>query len=255
MKSIVIIALFVFLSTVSFCQIQVFEIPGLGEEEAINTFSFTSGGDTLFLTLYQDWDVQFPYLFTNGELQSIPPIDSLYNGAISPSGYQIIYTRNGDEKTTFMSTRKGETWGTPIELRIKNQNQIGYFHWFDESIIYFYIEENGGDLAVGTLVENSLKVDSTIAGLNTIHTEFSPYVDHDLEYLLFTRYKEGDPQQQGIMYSENIGVQEKVVWAKPRIIEEITYGWSAFVHNEKLHYTDGHRILSIPISQLSVFNQ
>ncbi len=108
---------------------------------------------------------------------------------------------------------------------------------------------------VGRLWENELSLQSSIDALNTQHTEFSPFVDPDLDFLLFTRYKEGDPSQQGVMYSQNIGSPTSPVRDDPAKIDEITYGWGALVLKDTLYYTDGSQIQVIPTGELAVFSQ
>ena len=67
-------------------------------EFAENTFSFTRDESQIFQTRTSDWDKQLGYISTkkNGLYTPSEPIqdlDTLYNGAISPDGNMIIFTK------------------------------------------------------------------------------------------------------------------------------------------------------------------
>ena len=59
--------------------------------------------------------------------------------------------------------------------------------------LYFYIPENNGDIAAGRLDNDMLVITDSLQVLNTVEgTEFSPYVDPEMRFIVFTRYTDGD---------------------------------------------------------------
>ncbi len=243
-------------SIIATAQLQTFSISGLPEQFEINTISFTSDGKTVFITAYEDWEKQVPFVITGNTLQPFTVLDTIYNGAISPSGKRILFAIRDQEYTQiYLTKKKNDVWSAPVNLTTESGITGGYFNWLNEETVYFYVPKNQGDLVVGRLLEDELSIQASIDNLNTQHTEFSPFVDPGLGFLLFTRYKEGDPSQQGVMYSQNIGSLTSPVWDEPVKIDKITYGWGAFVLQDTLYYTDGSRIQMIPTGELAAFSQ
>ena len=213
-------------------------------------------GSTAFFSAYREWDAQVPFLLTNGQVHPIPELDTIYNGVISSSGDQILYAVRGSDYTELYWTQRVKSgWASPTNLTEKTGISGGYFSWFNEDIVYFYVPENRGDLVIGSIEKGELSILERIDEVNSEHIEFSPFVGPNHSYLLFTRYVEGDESQQGIMYSQNIGTPKSPKWDHPQLIEEISYGWGAFVFNDHLYYTDGSNILKFPIEQLSIFQK
>ena len=218
----------------------------------INKFNFTSDGKTGFFTATRDWEHQIPFLVTFGEdtvVQQISELGMIYNGAISPSGNRIIYAvRNADYTTLLMTKKTSNGWSKPIDLSEKSKIMGGYFQWFAEDELYFYVPDNAGDLVKGRLVNSVLEITDRFRDINTTHTEFSPFVGPDGSYLIFTKYVDGDSSQQGLMISHNQGTKENPEWYSPSKIEGIPYGWGAFVKDDLLYFSDGSSIYFTPIT-------
>ncbi|MBT8236701.1 MAG: hypothetical protein KJO04_10955, partial [Bacteroidia bacterium] len=98
-----------------------------------------------------------------------------------------------------------------------------------------------------------LNPNSDLAFFNTPNTEFSPYLDPDKRFVLFTRYVIGDESQQGIFISRNTGTVSDIQWETP-VKLNIPYGWGAFVvgNLEALLYSDGQDIYQIPWNELDI---
>ncbi len=225
-----------------------------------NTFSFTKDYTVIFQMRTEDWDHQFAYiaqkengLFT--ESTRIESLDTIYNGAISPEGSKIIFCRKEEdiERTYLMKKVNGE-WTKPYPLAIQSGVSSGYFYWYSEDELYFYVSEENGNIVQGRLAGDSLVVTDPLMALNTESgTEFSPYVDPKNRFIIFTRYMEGNFSQQGffISYNKNLGAAPD--WSKPEKLSMLPYGWNAFILNEKIFlYTDGEDIISVPIEVLEL---
>lgn len=225
-------------------------------EMSENVFSFTKDEQTVFLTRTDDWDVQTAYIARkkNGlytETTRVEGLDSIYNGAISPDGSKIIYTtKNGEEETTWLLKLGGGSESNPINLTKTSKVSAGYFHWISESELYFYQEVNFGDIFKGILKDDQLIVEDIFGSLNTEATEFSPYMDPEKRFVIFTRYLGGDSSQQGFFVSYNKNNQ----WSKPEKISGLPYGWNARIiqNGTRFLYTDGEDIYSVPIEKLQL---
>lgn len=226
-------------------------------EYSENVFSFTKDENTVFLTRTEGWDVQSAYIATkkNGlytETKLVEGLDSIYNGAISPDGSKIIYTtKNGDEETTWLMNREEDLWSEPFNLTENSKlTNAGYFHWFSNTELYFYQEVNNGDIFKGTFNDGDFIIENMFTDLNTMATEFSPYMDPQHRFMIFTRYLEGDASQQGFFISYHDGDY----WSPPKKIEALPYGWNArFIQNRtRFLYTDGEDIYSVPVSSLNL---
>jgi hypothetical protein len=221
-----------------------------------NVFSFTKDENTMFLTRTNDWDIQSAYiarknngLYTDTKL--VEGLDSIYNGAISPDGSKIIYTtKNGDEETTWLLKLGDGIDSNPFNLTETSNISAVYFYWFSESELYFYQEVNNGDIFRGVLKDDKIIVYNNLEYLNSKATEFSPYMDPQKRFLIFTRYLEGDTSQQGFFISYNEGDY----WSLPKKIESLPYGWNARMiqNGTRFLYTDGEDIYSVPVSSLNL---
>ncbi len=224
----------------------------LPEGYEINSISFSTDGSLGFFTASTEWENQIPYFISIDKdtlVHRIMELDTIYNGAISPSGKKIIYCVRGGEYTTiFLTRREKTTWNSPINLTKTSGITGGYFHWYSENDLYFYTPDINGDLVYAQLIDDQLILRKELESLNTSHTEFSPFVGPQKSYILFTRYQEGDETQQGIMISRNMGTEEQPQWGTPKRIQAIPYGWGAFILNQKLYFTDGIHIYSINFS-------
>ncbi|MEO1254822.1 MAG: hypothetical protein AAFY41_08060 [Bacteroidota bacterium] len=211
----------------------------------INSFSLTLDGKQGFITAGTDWKKQYPYLLTFGKdtiVQLMEELNPIYNGAISPSGNQIIYsTRKQDSINTYLIIREYGKWNYLINLSSELGITGGYFYWRSEQELYF---SNRGDILRGRFVNDSLRIDDPFDGVNTQDTEFSPFVSKNKDYLIFTRYSEDDSSQQGLMISYNKGTEVIPKWTRPKRIKGLPYGWGAFVFRKKLYYSDGNHIYS-----------
>jgi hypothetical protein len=226
-----------------------------------NMLNFSKNGEYAFFTRGKSWEKQLPFItqLQNGiytKPTQIGIMDTIYNGAISPSRNQIIYCKRLPETTEIWLVKKeNNEWKNPKNLTEKTGISGGYFNWFDETEIYFYINENSGDLVKGNLINDRLKIDNKLDKLNTDKgTEFSPYVDKEKRFILFTRYLEGDKSQQGIFVSYNQGERENPEWGDPQKIETLEYGWGAFISDDgkDFFYTDGVDIFNYAFDSLKL---
>ncbi|WP_445381206.1 VanZ family protein [Robiginitalea sp. IMCC43444] len=226
-----------------------------------NTFSFSENGNRIFMTRTKGWETQFPFIAKKkaGIFTSPFPferIDSLYNGAISPSGERILYsTRVGDINSIYLLQKENGNWNMPVNLSEKSGITGGYFYWYSEEEIYFYIPDGNGDLVRGELKGGNLRIADRLESLNNpTSTEFSPFVDKDKRFIIFTRYLDGAESQQGFFVAFNKGAMSEPVWGIPVRINELSYGWNAWILKEKklFLYTNGIDIMGASLDSLSL---
>ena len=215
----------------------------------------------MFLTRTSDWINQSPFIanLKNGLLTETIPfkeLDSIYNGAISPSGNKIIYSiRKGNQEEIYLIKKIGDKWTNKRNLTKSSGIEGGYFYWLTESKIFFQIKLNEGDIVQTKLENDTLIVEDYLSTLNTVNgTEFSPYVDSDMRYIIFTRYEEGAKSNQGFFVSYNENDFDNPKWSIPMKLTMLPYGWSAYVENitNQFLYTDGDDIFSIPMTKLKL---
>lgn len=226
-----------------------------------NVISFSKNEEYVFFTRAKDWQHQTGYiakkkngLYTVPEI--VPGLDTIYNGAISPNGNCILFaTRNDNHEDIWLIEKKENTWSDPIQLSADSTILGGYFHWFNEEEIYFYIPENKGDIVKGSIKQDQINIADSLSILNTLEgTEFSPFMDQDKRYLIFTRYKEGDATQQGFFSSKNAGTLEEPCWIYPTKIQDLPYGWNAYILPTKnvILYSDGRNFYSESLDSLQI---
>lgn len=221
-----------------------------------NVFSFSSDEKTMLLTRTEDWDIQAAFIAKkqNGlyvETLAIEGLDSIYNGAISPNGDKIIYAKKeGEKETTWLMKLGDESDNSSINLTETSNISAGYFHWLTEEEIYFYQEKDGGNIYRGTIKNDKLEVEDIFSSLNTSAAEFSPYMDPEKRFVIFTRYKEKDGSQQGFFISYN----NDGTWSEAEKIENLPYGWNARIINKgtQFLFTDGMDIYSVPTEELNL---
>ena len=230
-------------------------------EFAENTFSFTRDESQIFQTRTSDWDNQLGYISTNKNglftpSESIQELDTLYNGAISPDGNMIIYTKKeGDEELLMLLKKKNNSWSEKVNLTETSNLQAGYFYWYSKTELYFYTPNNKGDIAAGSLENDKLLVTDSLKPLNTNEgTEFSPFVDKEKRFIIFTRYTEGDPAQQGFFISYNTGDFDSPKWGVPEKLSSLPYGWNAYISDisNQFLFTNGDDIMSVPLDSLNL---
>ncbi len=222
--------------------------------------SLSQDDQLLFFTRSLTWDKKVAYLarkdlglFT--QVLPISELDTIYNGAISPSGNKIIFCRkHGDAFEVWLAKKKGSSWIEIRNLTVSSGIQGGYFNWLDEERIYFYVPDNEGDIVLGLVKNDSLRIVNALDEINTSATEFSPFVAKDRSFIIFTRYLEGDPNQQGFFISKNMFTPEEPEWGVPRKINALPYGWGAFISSDQQYffYTDGNDIYSHLVSELDL---
>ena len=214
-----------------------------------NYISFTADGRYAFFTRTNDWTHQAGLLAErkHGHWQTpelLPALDTIYNGAISPDGLKIIYcTNTGDENPVWLLRKESGHWGSPTSLGIS----AGYFQWLSDTEIAYYVHDNNGDLASASLIGTTLNPNSDLDFFNTPNTEFSPYLDPDKRFVIFTRYVEGDESQQGLFISRNTGTVSDIQWEAP-VKLNLPYGWGPRVvgNLEALIYSDGKDLYQVP---------
>lgn len=224
-----------------------------------NSINFTESNTMVFQTRTSGWENQSAFItsYENGlftEPRPVKLLDSIYNGAISPDGNRIIFSvkENGSEIIKITS-RTQEGWSEPINLTEKSSISGGYFYWYSEKEIYFYIPDNNGDIVKGRLENDTLKITDALDGLNTVHaTEFSPYIDKNGRFILFTRYFEGDESQQGFFISYKMDNSIEENWSEPKKLNMLPYGWSGNVLREtnQFIYSNGDDIIAVPLGDL-----
>ena len=201
-----------------------------------NVISFSKDQSVMFLTRTSEWTNQSAFtanlkngLFT--ETVPIKELDSIYNGAISPSGNKIIYSvRKGNKEEVYLIEKIDDQWSNKINLSESSEIEGGYFFWLSESKIYFQTNLNEGDIVQAKLKNDTLIIEDYLTNINTKEgTEFSPYVDSDMRYLIFTRYVDGDKSNQGFFVSYNENNFDYPKWSIPIKLTMLPYGWSAFV--------------------------
>ncbi len=226
-----------------------------------NVFSFTEDENTMFLTRTTDWDNQFGVLITKkyglySNSTLLPKLDSIYNGAISPSGNKIIFCKKqGGDPFIYLTEKVDGSWSDPINLTEQSNIKGGYFYWLNNNELFYYIPEQKGNIVRGKLEQNKLTITDSLTQLNTdLGTEFSPYVDKQMRYIIFSRYVEGDPSQQGFFISYNNVNSNTPQWSTPKKIVALDYGWNAFIINNgsQFLYTDGDNIKSLPLASLQL---
>ncbi|MBT8234160.1 MAG: hypothetical protein HKO66_14285 [Saprospiraceae bacterium] len=226
-----------------------------------NVFSFTKDQKQFFQTRTSDWDNQFGYLSKkiNGLFtESIPftVLDTIYNGAISPNGNKIIFCLKKQKGPQVWLMEKDEdNWLEPFNLTQHSKIKGGYFYWLSDNELFFYTPENNGDIVQGKLENNHLTIIDSLPNLNTKSgTEFSPYVDKDKRFIVFTRYIEGDTAQQGFFISYNLGDFSSPEWSSPEKLTRLPYGWNAYFINSESQflYTNGDDIISVPSTVLNL---
>ena len=221
-----------------------------------NLLSISARGDYYFITRSNEWLSQTPLIGTieQGLFMEPKPIDvlgSIYNGAISPSGDQILFCRRDkSESQIWLSRKKGGIWGEPINLTESSELEGGYINWFDDKEIYFSVDDNNGDIVRAQLMDEEIQKVTLLDPINTTQAlEFSPFIDKHKRFLIFTRYSESDIQDRGIFISYNSGDIHDPKWGKPVKIEELTYGWGSLIDyaSNLFLYSDGKDILAYPI--------
>lgn len=226
-----------------------------------NVISFTKDQSVMFLTRTSEWTNQSAFIASlkNGlftETVPIKELDSIYNGAISPSGDKIIYSvRNGNKEEIYLIKKLDDKWSNKINLSDSSDLEGGYFYWLTESKIYFQSAINEGDIVQSKLENETLIIEDYLTNINTENgTEFSPYVSSDMRYMIFTRYVEGDKTNQGFFVSYNENGIDNPKWSIPNKLTMLPYGWSAFVINNENQfiYTNGDDIYSIPMEKLNL---
>ena len=208
-----------------------------------NVFSFTKDQKTLLLTETDNWDLQSGKLYAeiNGlfvESEIPQSLDSIYNCAISPSGKRLIINKKTDGiETNWLIEKQDDQWTEPINISEGSNLVGGYFHWHTDTELFFYTDTGNGDIFQGKLTNGKLEITDTLDQLNTENaTEFSPFVDVQKTYLIFTRYLEGQPSQQGFFISYNAGSYENPRWETPQKIEALPYGWNAQIINNSTQF-------------------
>ncbi|MEL6864062.1 MAG: hypothetical protein AAFP19_06575 [Bacteroidota bacterium] len=226
-----------------------------------NVFSFAQEERLLFQTKTLDWENQFGYLSVKKdglytEPKLIEALDTFYNGAINPSGDQIIYTlRKKDGERLFLLKKQEDGWTEKIEILSTPELQGGYFYWLTDTELFFYTPKNNGDLIQGKLVSDRLVITDELAALNTSKgTEFSPFVDRDRQFIIFARYLEGEESQQGFFISFYLRARGPSKWSRPQKINALPYGWNPYITKDgrRFLYTDGENIQCVPMKDLKL---
>ncbi|MEO1518742.1 MAG: hypothetical protein AAFV95_27255 [Bacteroidota bacterium] len=229
------------------------------DEFSENALSFTKDENVLFLSRTTGWEHQSGHLSIrkDGLYQSPSPIqalDSIYNGAINPSGNQIIFcVKENGKENIYLLKKENDEWSQAVNLSAESGVQGGYFHWWSDADLYFYISQDNGNIVQGKLLGDSLFLIDSLDKLNTkLGTEFSPFVDADKQFIIFSRYLEGEPSQQGFFISFNLAQPDSTAWSIPQKIPSIPYGWNPYIHKgrKEFLYSNGDDIMRIPMEAL-----
>jgi hypothetical protein len=240
-------------------------LPGLisSTDQDENYLSFDATGETLFFTRGAEWAKQIPYVASgqNGNWatpERITIMDTIYNGSISPSGNQIIYSirRNDINKSEvwLLKKRRGR-WADARNLSFQSGIEGGYFQWYSESEIYMYEPANEGDLIQVKWENDRLSLVEKLDQFNTkTGCEFSPFMGPEKRFFMFTRYVEGDSSQQGVFISYNKGNEQDPVWGEEERIVGLPYVWGTRFSTDlkQFFYTDGVDIFVLLTSSLGI---
>ncbi|MEM6697487.1 MAG: hypothetical protein AAF599_03760, partial [Bacteroidota bacterium] len=131
----------------------------------------------------------------------------------------------------------------------------GYFYWWNDTELYFYVPENNGDIVSGKLQGNQLQITDRLEELNTeAGTEFSSFMERKKEFIIFTRYLEGNIDKQGFFISFNTNTAASPEWSRPQKVQSLPYGWNPYIiEQEQLFlYSDGEDIIAVPMKQLNL---
>ncbi|MBT8300114.1 MAG: hypothetical protein KJO63_02165 [Maribacter sp.] len=228
-----------------------------------NVISFSADEAVMFLTRTSDWTNQTAFVaqLKNGiytETNPIKELGKIYNGAISPKGDKIIYSiRKEDSTAIWLISKVNGQWSNKINLTEASKIEGGYFYWFSDTEIYFYQDKNNGDIVLGEINKGTLSITDSLNNLNTKEgTEFSPFVDREKRFIIFSRYEEGIVSNQGFFISYNQGNFNTPNWSHPKKIPMLPYGWSAYIINDgtQFIYTNGEDIYSVPLKDLKLIN-
>ncbi|MEL6638508.1 MAG: hypothetical protein AAFW73_17810 [Bacteroidota bacterium] len=226
-----------------------------------NVFSFTRDERSGFQTRTTGWEWQRGRLFAIDRDTLLPiagpsALDSIYNGAISPSGDRLIYcVKVAGEDRIYLLEKGGGAWSEPIDLSGPSGIRGGYFFWWSEEDLYFYVPTGEGDLVRAKLVDRTLTIVDRLEALNSpAATEFSPYVDPDKSFIVFSRYQEGDETQQGFFISYHTAAGDAPRWSPPQKIERLPYGWNPYfvAGGTYFLYSDGEDIRGLPRDSLGL---
>ncbi len=237
--------------------------PGVisSREWSENVISFSDDEQRIFFTRTSGWDHQTGFLAEkqNGLYNEdlwVKTLDSIYNGCISPDGKSIIYSKKQSTgERIFLIRQMNDVWGPAEDLSASSGIHGGYFHWATPEDIYFHIPDNKGDIVRAKIKDNQLMITDRLEMLNSKNgTEFSPFIDPESRFIIFTRYVEGDLNQQGFFISYNSGDDMNIVWTKAEKIQVLPYGWSARIINNgnRFVFTDGENIRSLPVNALKI---
>jgi len=226
-----------------------------------NVISFSKDESVLFLTRTSNWAQQTAYIAykKNGIFTETIPLvelDTIYNGAISPNGDKIIYcTKTQDQENIWLINKENGLWNNKINLTESSNISGGYFYWFSNTEVYFYQNKNNGDIYLGKIKKDKLTVTDSLNTLNTkAATEFSPFVDKEKRFIIFSRYEEGNTANQGFFVSYNSSDFNNPQWSEPKKLSMLPYGWSPNIINNgaQFVYTDGEDIFSLPLKKLEL---
>ncbi|MBT8305633.1 MAG: hypothetical protein KJN85_01720 [Maribacter sp.] len=226
-----------------------------------NVINFSADESIAFLTRTSSWTEQSAFIAhsKNGiftETIPIEELDRIYNGAISPNADKIIYSiRENEHENIWLIRRENGKWANKTNLTRASGIEGGYFYWLNDQEIYFYQSDNKGDIRLMELSEGKLSIKDSLISLNTPNgTEFSPYVEKKKQFMIFTRYEEGNALNQGFFVSYNLGDFDNPQWSKPEKLAMLPYGWSAYILNDgnQFIYTDGEDIRSMPLEHLKL---
>ena len=151
--------------------------------------------------------------------------------------------------------KKNNSWSEKINLTETSNLQAGYFYWFSQNELYFYTADNKGDIVAGRLENDKLVITDSLKPLNTLEgTEFSPFVDKEKRFIIFTRYMEGDLSRQGFFISYNTGDYDAPKWSIPEKLTALPYGWNAYISiiSNQFLFTNGDDIMSVPLDSLNL---
>jgi hypothetical protein len=226
-----------------------------------NSINFTENSDIVFQTRTSDWENQSAFVsyYKNGlftESQPIEILDSIYNGAISPKGDRIIFSvKEHGSEIIKLTSKNPDGWSEPINITEKSSITGGYFNWYTENELYFYIPDNHGDIVKGRLENGVLEITDYLTELNTKNaTEFSPFIDRNGSFIIFTRYLENDESEQGFFISYKTTNVENKHWSEPKKLTMLPYGWSSNIlkATNQFIYSNGDDIIAVPLEKLKI---
>lgn len=224
-------------------------LPPVPDSLRVGAFSLTSDEKQCYLLLYTNWRYKTLYLSEkkSGIWTAPTPVtgmDSLYGAGVSPLGATLLFSKwNQGAFDLYRCEATDSGWTTPLPLKI----QGNYPSFVGEYEVW--IHQPAALTGPHDLVRLHLSPDSAWLGaplppeINTQGDEFTACRSPLGDYILFTRFIEGVPEQQGLMLSLALSADGNR-FTPARKLPNLPYGWCPHLSADGryLWYTDGKKL-------------